>query len=123
MLTLMISTFFGCNLFGGGACQTIADANESCGYETTDAEIEACEATIEPCTASDENKLVDYYECAAFCEEGETTDTKTTTGTDFTGFTEILACFEELEDVSPECLSALGLETTTDTPTTPTPTY
>ncbi|MEO0604345.1 MAG: hypothetical protein AAF211_23115, partial [Myxococcota bacterium] len=65
----------------------------------TDAERDACDAAIQPCTRSEESAIADFFVCAFTCDD----DGKEPV------FDEITACLGGLGDVSEACLdSAIG---------------
>ena len=63
VLWVMVLSMSGC-FGGGGYCKTVArDLDKHCDFESADADIEACEQSLENCTAKEERQLKNFYSC------------------------------------------------------------
>jgi hypothetical protein len=114
VLWLMVVSMSGC-LGGGGYCKTVArDLEKQCDYESDDADIEACEQSLESCTAKEERQLEKFYKCTTkdsfdlYCpaepSSPGTTYSTTDFDDDFADLADLLACVSEIADVSQACL-------------------
>jgi len=89
-------------------CQRSAESAEACGQDFTDADMDACHASLEGCSKADEKLLDDYFDCledAGFMECA--TDENGTTGDDEDATAALLECVEEMASLSSECLDTL----------------
>jgi hypothetical protein len=83
----------------GGYCDHVLDYVEDCETATYTGDLQTCEESLAACSAEDEEALISFFDClVAIAPCGATTSS--TTGL------EGLACFEELDSVSAECLGA-----------------
>ena len=93
---------------GGGYCGYVEDLNADCGVTgTTTTGGQTCEEVIEGCSAADEDILIDVTDCIIEASGGDvcptTTGTTGSTSTPVTGFAELMACLEPIEDLSESC--------------------
>ena len=113
MLSLLVLSACGKDL-----CQKMADDAEACGTATTDASLDACRDSLSACSKKDERKIEDMYDCmvdAGLMECEPDSEMDTTDGMD--ALADMMACGSMVIGVSPECVSAVSMDTTTTTTT------
>ena len=106
---------------GGGkdVCDRAAASADECGYTYSDADLDACKASLDGCSKDEQKALDEYWDCLDAAGFNDCpAETTTTTSTDMDDFDALLQCALGVTTVSGECLNALGGGSTTTTTTT-----
>ncbi|NCG20927.1 MAG: hypothetical protein GWP91_18110 [Rhodobacterales bacterium] len=109
LITAIVTTFVLTACGGKDFCDRAAKDAEDCGEVISDADLEACKSELDGCDNKDQKVLNSYYDCitegpAGVCFD----DTSSTTTDDFEDeLAALMACIEQLEDLSTECAEGM----------------